>query len=37
MKMEHMLLAPREGVVHAVGGQAGQQIAQNAMVAAIGE
>ncbi|MBK9081999.1 MAG: ATP-grasp domain-containing protein [Rhizobiales bacterium] len=37
MKMEHMLVAPREGVVHAVGGTPGQQIAQGAMVVAVGE
>jgi 3-methylcrotonyl-CoA carboxylase alpha subunit len=36
MKMEHMLVAPCEGVVHSVGGAVGQQIAQNAVVAAIG-
>jgi 3-methylcrotonyl-CoA carboxylase alpha subunit len=37
MKMEHMLVAPCEGVVHAVGGTVGAQIAQNAVVASIGE
>lgn len=37
MKMEHMLVAPSDGVVHAVGGTVGQQIAQNALVASIGE
>ncbi len=37
MKMEHLLVAPSDGVVHAVGGTVGQQIAQNAVVAAIGE
>jgi 3-methylcrotonyl-CoA carboxylase alpha subunit len=37
MKMEHMLTAPCDGVVHAVGGTVGAQIAQNAVVAAIGE
>jgi 3-methylcrotonyl-CoA carboxylase alpha subunit len=37
MKMEHVLTAPREGVVADVVGSAGQQVAQGARIVTIGE
>ena len=37
MKMEHLLTAPRDGVVQEVSGEPGGQVAQGARLVTIGE
>ena len=37
MKMEHALVAPRDGIVSEVAAEAGQQVAEGARLVVIGE